>query len=74
MEKLRFFRQSTLSTNCDACNGRVDMIQGGVCDRCRRILCFRHLHGSWTRRLATEVGAATRCVDCRAGRTVESPR
>jgi hypothetical protein len=73
MEKLRFFRDTTLSTDCDACGGRVDVIQGGVCERCRRILCFRHLHGSWARRLATELGAATHCVDCRAGRAVEAP-
>ena len=65
MEKLRFFRHSTLATECDACGGRVDMIQGGVCVSCRRILCYRHLHGSWSQRLATELWAQTRCVECR---------
>jgi hypothetical protein len=68
MDKLRVFRQSTMSTECDACGGRVDLVQGGVCESCRRILCFRHLHGSWFARMRTELGAATRCVDCRAGR------
>lgn len=65
MDKLTFFRRTTLSTECDACGGRVDMIQGGVCTTCRRILCYRHLHGSWTQRIATELGARTRCVACR---------
>jgi hypothetical protein len=65
MEKLRFLRRTTLSTDCDACGGRVDMIQGGVCTNCRRILCFRHLHGSWTQRIATELGVKTVCVACR---------
>ena len=65
MEKLTFFRRTTISTDCDACGGRVDMIQGGVCTSCRRILCFRHLHGSWTQRVATELGAKTLCVECR---------
>ena len=73
MDKLRVFRRSTLSTQCDACGGRVDIVQGGACDRCRRILCFRHLYGSWFARLRTEFGAPTRCVDCRAGRTPELP-
>ncbi len=67
MEKLRYFRRTTISTNCDACNGPVDMIEGGVCTSCRRILCYTHLYGSWVRRLASELGAATRCVECRRG-------
>ena len=65
MEKMRFFRRTTLSTDCDACGGRVDLVEGGVCTSCRRILCYRHLHGSWARRLATELGAKPRCVECR---------
>ena len=67
MEKLRFLRRTTIHTDCDACGGRVDMIQGGVCVNCRRILCFRHLHGSWTRLIATELGAKPTCVACRSG-------
>ena len=70
MEKIRFFQRSQISTDCDACGGRVDLVQGGACESCRRILCFRHLYGSWTARLRTEFGGPTRCVDCRAGRTV----
>ena len=68
MEKVRVFQRSMFSTDCDACGGRVDVVHGGVCESCRRILCYRHLHGSWLARLRTEFGVATRCVDCRAGR------
>ena len=68
MDKVRFFRQSMLATDCDACGGRVDTQQGGACGGCRRILCFTHLYGSWTARLWAELSGRTRCVDCRAGR------
>ena len=50
------FRQTDLGTECDACNARIDLVSGGVCERCRRILCSRHLHGSWLRRLRPERG------------------
>jgi hypothetical protein len=65
MAKFEIFRSSQISTDCDRCGGRVDMIKGGVCTRCRRILCYAHLHGSWARRLLTDLGAETVCVDCR---------
>lgn len=66
MAKLEFFRSTDVTTDCDACGGRVDLIKGGVCVRCRRILCYRHLHGSFLRRLLTDLGAETLCVHCRA--------
>jgi hypothetical protein len=68
MAKFGFFRDSDLATDCDECGGRVDLLKGGACMRCRRILCFTHLHGSFARRLATDLGASTLCVRCRAGR------
>ena len=75
MDKIRFFQRSLLGTECDACGGRVDLMQGGACDTCRRILCFRHLYGSWLARLRSEVlGAPPRCVECRAGRTPPPPQ
>lgn len=73
MEKIRFFRRSLLGTECDACGGRVDLMQGGACERCRRILCFRHMYGSWFARLRAELVGTTRCVECRAGRGPSPP-
>ena len=73
MEKIRFFRDSLLGTECDACGGRVDLMQGGACPSCKRILCFRHLYGSWFARLRSELGGESRCVECRAGRTTPAP-
>lgn len=67
MAKLEFFRSTDVTTDCDQCSGRVDLIKGGVCVRCRRILCYRHLHGTFLRRLLTDLGAKTLCVQCRAG-------
>ena len=66
MMKYEIFRSSQVSTDCDQCRGRVDLLKGGVCTRCRRILCYRHLHGSWLRRLLADIGAPTHCVQCRA--------
>ena len=68
----RFFRDSDLATDCDQCGGRVDILKGGACMRCRRILCFTHLHGSFARRLATDLGAQMLCVRCRAGHGVDT--
>lgn len=68
----RFFRDSDLATDCDQCGGRVDLLKGGACVRCRRILCFTHLHGSFVRRLATDLGAQMLCVRCRSGHGVDA--
>jgi hypothetical protein len=64
-----FFRKSEMRTECDACDYRFDLTHGGVCARCKRILCYRHLHGSWVHRIVSDVsGRETICVDCRRGR------
>jgi hypothetical protein len=67
-----FFRDSDLATDCDQCGGRVDLLKGGACVRCRRILCFTHLHGSFVRRLATDLGAQMLCVRCRSDHEVDA--
>jgi hypothetical protein len=64
--EIRDLRDSEMATDCDQCGGRVDLLKGGACVRCRRILCFTHLHGSFVRRLATDLGAQMLCVRCRA--------
>ena len=63
----RFFARTEMATECDACQARFDLISGGVCESCKRILCFTHLHGSWVQRLRTEFGARMLCVTCRHG-------
>jgi hypothetical protein len=65
---MQFFRRSIFSTECDECHVKFAVNTGGVCDRCRRILCNAHLHGSVWRRIAISLGAPYRCVSCRAGR------
>ena len=65
MPKFEFFRSSQISTDCDQCGGRVDLLKGGVCSLCRKILCYRDLHGSWLRRLLTDLGTPVVCVQCR---------
>ena len=73
MPKLRFFRPTDLSTECDACGTRIDLITGGTCERCERILCERHLHGSWWRRMVHEFRRPITCVACRRGETPAPP-
>lgn len=67
----RVFLQTEMATECDACGARFDLVKGGVCVQCRRVLCGRHLHGSLVRRLLVDLGAASRCVQCRAGMPVK---
>jgi hypothetical protein len=55
-----------MSTECDVCGRRFDLVGGGVCMRCRKALCPAHLHGSWLRRLLVDLGAQPLCVACRA--------
>ena len=57
-----------MRTDCDVCGVHFDMVKGGVCSRCNRVLCARHLHGSFVRRLIADLGADATCLDCRAGR------
>jgi len=55
-----------MRTECDVCGVRFDLVSGGACVRCRKILCARHLHGSFFRRLLVDLGAASVCCACRA--------
>jgi hypothetical protein len=61
------FTRASVRTECDVCEFRFDPLHGGVCERCERILCMKHLHGSWLRRLRVDLGARSVCVECRAG-------
>jgi hypothetical protein len=63
----KLFRDTEMRADCEACGGRVDIVRGGACMKCRRVLCEAHLHGSFFRRLLTDLGAAVLCVQCRRG-------
>ena len=65
---MEVFRKSIFRTDCDECHKPFPVNTGGVCDTCKRILCDKHLHGSFFRRMAVAMGSPIRCVDCRAGR------
>jgi hypothetical protein len=63
-----FFRNSNLWTDCEECRLKVNLSSAGACVRCRKILCYRHLHGSFVRRLILDLGFGQPiCVKCRAG-------
>jgi hypothetical protein len=63
--RIRLFRRTEMATECDVCGLRFDLISGGACLRCRKILCATHLHGSWLRRLLVDFGADPICCACR---------
>jgi hypothetical protein len=63
--RIRLFRHTEMATECDVCGLRFDLISGGACLRCRKILCATHLHGSWLRRLLVDFGADPICCACR---------
>ena len=65
--KVRVFARTDLGTECELCGIRFDLIGGGACAKCRRVLCARHLYGSWIRRLMVDFGAASICCACRQG-------
>jgi hypothetical protein len=45
----------------------VNLSQAGACPTCKRVLCHRHLYGSFARRLLADLGfAAMTCVKCRS--------
>jgi hypothetical protein len=62
---LRVFMQTEMATECDVCQRRFDLVSGGACARCKRILCAQHLHGSWIRRLMVDFGSPPICCACR---------
>lgn len=66
MAKFKMLRESDMGTECDACGKRIDLVTGGVCERCQRILCASDLHGSWLRRMRHDLGGAAVCLRCRA--------
>lgn len=66
---MAFFRKSIFRTECDECDRLFAVTSGGVCEKCRRILCSTHLHGTLARRIAIGFGASMLCVRCRAGET-----
>jgi hypothetical protein len=57
--------KTEMATECDDCGQRFDLVSGGACVRCRKVLCSRHLHGSWIRRLMVDFGGEPVCISCR---------
>ncbi len=46
-----------------------DVVDGGICVKCGRILCFKDLFGSRLRRLMSGFGRPSVCGKCRRGET-----
>jgi hypothetical protein len=69
---------------CGRCYTRFDQWSGGVCSRCKKILCGYHLYGGFWQRLKAYFGQDPVCMRCRRPKTrtlfvsqereVETPR
>jgi len=64
---MAYLQQSRTIGTCDECRAAFDPVKGGVCPRCRRLLCGDHYYGSILRRLHGLVGGRPACVRCRNG-------
>ena len=67
------FQKSIFRTECDECGVAFAVNTGGVCTKCRRILCSQHLHGSVVRKMLIAFGVRIECVRCRVGESPEAP-
>ena len=74
MAMVKMFQPSSMLAQCDECRAAFDPVHGGVCSRCRRLLCGRHIYGSLLRRLQSYLGLALVCTACRDGVVPTVPR
>jgi hypothetical protein len=72
MAMLKVLRPSSMLGMCDECRASFDPVHGGVCSRCNRLLCGRHIYGSFFRRLQSFLGTPLICTVCRTGATPKS--
>ncbi len=61
--------KSNFPTMCEECRTMFDVVDGGICVKCGRILCFKDLFGSRLRRLMSGFGRPSVCGKCRRGET-----
>ena len=66
-----FFTKPHFMADCDRCGDIFDPGKGGVCRRCKRVLCSAHMHGSLVQKIRVYFGAEDLCVECRAGVPLE---
>jgi hypothetical protein len=69
MAMVKMLRPSSMFATCDECRAAFDPVHGGVCSRCHRLLCGRHIYGSIFRRVQSWLGTALICPACRRGET-----
>ena len=65
---MALLQRSRIIATCDECRLPFDPVRGGVCPRCRRLLCGTHYYGSILSRLQGMLGMVPLCPRCRAVR------
>ena len=73
MAMVKMLRPSSMLAECDECRVSFDPVNGGVCSRCNRLLCGKHIFGSIARRLQSYLGSPLVCPACRRGETPVAP-
>ena len=73
MAMVKMLRPSSMLAECDECGATFDPVNGGVCSRCNRLLCGKHIFGSIGRRLQSFLGSPLVCTTCRRGETPAAP-
>lgn len=63
--RMAMLKHSSVRPPCDECRRSFDAAFGGICVRCRRLLCPDHLYGSLWQRLRGLLGLRAICVRCR---------
>ena len=71
---MAYLQHSRTLGTCDECRAVFDPVKGGVCPRCRRLLCGEHYYGSILRRLQGLAGRPPACVRCRGGAEPGPPK
>ena len=74
MAMVKMLRPSSMLAECDECRVTFDPVNGGVCSRCNRLLCGKHIFGSIGRRLQSFLGSPLVCPTCRRGETPKAPK
>lgn len=69
---MSWLKQSSIRPPCDQCRLPFEPTYGGVCTRCRRMLCGAHLYGSIRQRLRGLAGLRAECVRCRSETATKS--
>ena len=63
----------SIAPRCEECGEAFDVLRGGICQDCGRMLCGTHLHGLVAQFFAVFSRGTPRCGRCRGRRGPAGP-